>query len=354
MDLQNKTEIHLQKQVEIHLKNILEKNYNLKKEQHVLLIYDKQCELAKILSEGYEQILSTYDRESISFYEYTEEKIREILQNLPKKSLVILVQTGSFRMSTYRFRADLFREGHSVIEHARLGNNVPSEISAYISCLTYDTPRYIQICDAIENLLMKNKSIEIESTMTDEFSSNKLNKLILKINSEYEKPTKNTGDFTGKEIVAAGFPIGEIFTEAKDLAAINGSITVFGFPRSDHKTFFCEPFIVNIKDGKLIGHNGPLEFTEIIDLIKTEEGSVFIREIGFGLNTFLGFQDRITEPTAFERFCGVHFSLGKKHAMYRHKFKRKDIQKFHIDIFCKVEKVTIGEKIVFENEKCIL
>ncbi len=349
--------MNLQNETEIHVKNILKKNYNVQKNQHVLLIYDEECELAKILSTAYKTVLTQHileynsecNFESILFYEYTEEKIRIILNNLPKNSLVILVQTNSFRMSTYRFRADLFREGHSVIEHARLGHNTPSEIATYISSLTYDMPRYVRVCNTIEDLLMKNKKITIVSTETKTEK-----KCILEIDSEYEKPTKNTGDFTNKKIIAAGFPIGEIFTEAKDLENINGSIIVFGFPRSDHKTFFCEPFTVNIKDGKLIGHTGPLEFTEIIELIKAEEGSVFIREIGFGLNTYLGINNKITEPTAFERFCGMHFSLGKKHTMYRHKFKRKDIQKFHIDIFCNVETVTIGKEIIFENGKCIL
>jgi aminopeptidase len=174
--------------------------------------------------------------------------------------------------------------------------------------------------------------------------------LHLTIDSEYEKPIKNTGDFSGQLSASAGFPIGEIFTEATDLSAIQGELMVFGFPGLDHLTKFVEPFSVRIANGKVVSHTGPAGFQEMIDMIQRDEpGDVQIREIGFGLNRGLSFSKRITEPTGFERFAGMHFSLGLKHDMYRKKLRKTVVQKYHVDMFCLVSRVTIGGVVVFEN-----
>ena len=107
---------------------------------------------------------------------------------------------------------------------------------------------------------------------------------------------------------------------------------------------------VRIERGKLVSHTGPIEFEAMLAMIRSEEeGVVWVREIGFGLNRGLGFEKRITEPTGFERFAGMHFSLGLKHDMYRKKMSRKIFQKYHVDIFCLVSRVTIGDVVVFEK-----
>ena len=132
---------------------------------------------------------------------------------------------------------------------------------------------------------------------------------------------------------------------------MNGTLVVFGFPTVGHLTHFAQPFTVTIKDGCLVSHTGPDEFEKILQLIRDEEqmGAVQVREIGFGLNQALGFNHHITEPTSFERFCGMHFSLGLKHTMYRRKISRKILQKYHVDIFCLVEMVFIGDVLIFEK-----
>ncbi len=323
-----------------HLQDILLKNYQISSSTFVLLVYDEQCTLAKILSEGYKEVLSIYPNKKINFDKHTEEQILEEFAKLPARSLVILVQSFSFRMTKHRLRADLFRQGHQVIEHTRLSLNQESEIPTYIHSLQYDTPYYLTMTEKIEKLLENKISITYKSG----------NGLNLVINSSYEKPIKNTGDFTHQATGSSGFPIGEIFTEAKELDKINGSILVFAFPASDHKTCWCEPFTVTIKDGCLVSHTGPERFEQILKAIKSEEGDkVQIREIGFGLNRALGFANRITEPTCFERFSGAHFSLGLKHAMYRKKINKHIYQKYHVDIFCNVDKIFIGETQIFEN-----
>ena len=328
------------------LKNILEKNYQVQPPKHILLVYDTQCKLSSLLAAAYQEAIKPYPHQSIDFDNVPERYILDAFAQLPANSLVILVQSGSFRMTKYRLRADLFRQGHQVIEHARLSFNAEDQIGNYIDSLNYDTPYYVQACNSIEELLIHNNTLTIESGEN----------LRLTVTSEFEKPIKNTADFSGNPTASTGFPIGEIFTEAKELDKINGSVVVFGFPTLEHKTHFCEPFTVTIQDGCLISHTGPDEFEKILHLIKKEEegNKVQIREIGFGLNRGIGFEKRINEPTAFERFAGMHFSLGLKHAMYRKKFKKQVHQKYHVDIFCKVERVFIGETKVMENGKYVV
>ena len=325
-------------QLHTHLQNILVHNFKVNKDTFVLLVYDKQCDLAKQLSDEYKHVIKNYSHNAINFNEHTEEEILKIFETLPPKSLVILVQSSSFRMTKHRLRADLFQHGHQVIEHSRLSFNKEEEKQTYLNSLQYDTPYYLSMCAKIEELLKEKTTITYQSG----------NGLTLVIDSAYERPIKNTGDFSNQATASSGFPIGEIFTEAKELDKINGSIVVFAFPTTDHRTGWCEPFTVTIKDGCVISHTGPAAFEEILTQIKSEEGDkVQIREIGFGLNRALGFDKRITEPTCFERFAGAHFSLGLKHAMYRKKISKKVYQKYHVDIFCNVDSITIGNTKIY-------
>ncbi len=332
----------LQSTLQQHLKYIIEKNYQFKAGQFALLVYDRESPLSKLMEEGYRTALQGYSFEAIDFDIITEDDLIKTFSALPAHSLIILVESLSFRSTKYRLRADLFRMGHRVIEHARLSYNTPEQIENYVNSLRYDTPYYVSTCEQVEKLLAMNTVVRVESGKDE----------LLTISSEFEKPIKNTGDFSQSVSASSGFPIGELFTEAKSLEGLNGSVVVFGFPTIDHQTHFCQPFVVTIKDGCLVDHSGPDEFARIIDMIRGEEGGkVQVREIGFGLNRALGFNHRINEPTAFERFCGMHFSLGLKHAMYRKKISKKVLQKYHLDIFCLVRRVFIGETKVFEDGK---
>ncbi|MDP3698625.1 MAG: hypothetical protein Q8R47_03485 [Nanoarchaeota archaeon] len=331
-------------QLQQHLLNILHKNYRISKDCFILLIYDTDSTIAKLLSDAYQKEIQSNPNQSINFPTVPESVVETAVSALPAHSLVILVQSLSFRMTKHRLRADLFRAGHMVIEHARLSLNTDAEIQNYINSLQYDTPYYVEASTAIEKLLQQNQKLRIES-------GDNGNNLVLEINSTFEKALKNTGDFADNPIVAAGFPIGEIFTEASELDKMNGSVLVFGFPTLEHKTHFCEPFEVQIKDGCVVSHTGPALFADILQRIASEEvnAAVQVREIGFGLNRGIGFGKTLHEPTSFERFAGMHFSLGLKHAMYAKKLGRKVYQKYHIDIFCKVKNVFIGDTQVMKN-----
>lgn len=333
----------MQQELVQNVSDIVHHNYNLTPDRFVLLIYDLNCQLARMLAQSYQIVMKKYPHESIHFSEISEEALISKLEALPPHSLVILVQSLSFRVTKYRLRTDLFRLGHQVIEHARLAHNTEEQRETYIHSLRYDTPAYVRTTNALEALLAKNEAVRIHSAAG-----------ILTLHPPFEKPIKNTGDFTHNPTASSGFPIGEIFTEACNLEHINGSVTVFGFPTEQHLAEFTVPFTVHIEKGQVVSHNGPAKFEEMLHLIKAEETAVNIREIGFGLNKALDFEHRLREPTAFERFSGMHFSLGLKHTMYRHKLHKKVLQKYHIDIFCIVEKVFIGETLIFEKGKYVI
>ncbi|MEK6939802.1 MAG: hypothetical protein AABX31_03675 [Nanoarchaeota archaeon] len=332
-----------------HLRNILHQNYRISKDCFILLMHDTDCTLAKLLTDAYTAEIQSNPHQIINFPAVEESLVEQAVAALPAHSLVILVQSLSFRMTKHRLRADLFRAGHMVIEHARLSLNSDEEILHYVDSLQYDTPYYVQASNKIEQLLQQNNTLCIESGQNGQ-------NLALQINSTFEKPLKNTGDFSDNPIVAAGFPIGEIFTEASQLDKMNGSVMVFGFPTLEHKAHFCTPFEVQIKDGCVISHTGPALFEEILERIRTEEvnAAVQVREVGFGLNRGIGFGKTLHEPTAFERFAGMHFSLGLKHAMYAKKLGRKVYQKYHIDIFCKVKNVFIGDTLIMKDGKYVV
>lgn len=337
---------HLQEKLQQHLQDILHKNYRLQDSTFILLIYDQKSTLSILLANAYKKVIQPYSHRAIDFDTYPEQQILDQFAQLPPRSLVIIVQSLSFRMTKHRLRADLFQAGHQVIEHARLSYNSDDQIGNYVNSLSYDTPYYVQMSTALEKLLQEDQPLRIESG----------NNLVLTIQPPYEKVIKNTGDFSANPITASGFPIGELFTEAKNLTGMNGSVVVFGFPNEEHKASFTEPFTVTIENGLLINHTGPAEFEKMMELIRSEDSlqRIHVREIGFGLNRALGFNHRITEPTSFERFCGLHFSLGLKHDMYRKKMDKKILQRFHVDIFCNVDRAFIGNKKIFENGEYVL
>src|SRR3989338_8235065 len=136
-----------------NLSDIIHKNYKIKTDTFILLLYDTQSPLAKLLAEGYQEVIQDLKHKKINFQEHTEEEILAEFERLPPKSLIILVQSLSLRMTKHRLRADLFQQGHQVIEHARVSYNTDAEIQNYINSLQYDTPFYVAMGDKIEKLL---------------------------------------------------------------------------------------------------------------------------------------------------------------------------------------------------------
>lgn len=78
----------------------------------------------------------------------------EILKNelisLPAGSIVILVQSTNFRLSTFRIRLELFHLGIHVVEFNHLAYIQTSEFDTFADSLVYRTPEYVRIQNVFE------------------------------------------------------------------------------------------------------------------------------------------------------------------------------------------------------------
>ncbi len=140
--------------------------------------------------------------------------------------------------------------------------------------------------------------------------------------------------------VGGTFPIGEVFSEPKDFACVNGEALIFAFAGVDHLVQMHEPFTIRVEGGLLVAHEGPPAFQAVLDQIGAEE-KLLVREFGIGLNRAMGKDRVLKDMTAFERQRGLHLSLGEKHDIYAKPGLSKSKTHFHVDIFVDVERIEI-------------
>ena len=92
-------------------KNILEKNMtiNIKpySENEILLIYDTESELSKLVSNAYIENLKNYNAEIIDINKVDKEELIKRLWLLKEFSTVFLVQSTNFRLDNFRIRLQL-------------------------------------------------------------------------------------------------------------------------------------------------------------------------------------------------------------------------------------------------------
>lgn len=72
------------------------------------------------------------------------ESILSELLSLPRGSIVILIQSTNFRLSTFRIRLELFNIGVHVIEFNHLAYIRESEFDAFEKSLQYRTDEYLR------------------------------------------------------------------------------------------------------------------------------------------------------------------------------------------------------------------
>ena len=105
-----------------------------------------------------------------------------------------------------------------------------------------------------------------------------------------------------------------------------------------------------VERGRVVGtENATPAFQEVLDKITADEGEVWVRELGFGLNRAFTRERRVDDIGTYERMCGIHLSLGAKHGVYpKPGFKRKD-ERYHVDIFAVTEAVDLDEELVYRD-----
>ena len=306
-----------------------------------LVVYDTQTNLSRILTECYRSSLP-----EATFMNFDESSKEDMLLEINKynpNDLIVLIQSGSFLLNDFRIRITLFDMGLKVIEHVHLIRLSKNSEATYINSLSYDPNWYRVIGPKLQNQLANCGTLKI-------FSSENGKELELIISNGLELPKLNIGDYTGMKNKGGTFPIGEVFTEAKELNNMNGSIMIDTFATTKFEVLTVEPFRIDIKDGIIVswGDNTHEEFIAVMNKIQTHE-TLLVREIGFGLNKAITIESPVEDITAFERKLGIHLSIGHKHSVYKKPNIQAHKAKFHVDIFPHITKVEIDDNVIFDR-----
>lgn len=323
---------------ESHLRDVLTFAFNHSAEHAAIVVFDTQSELALMLTAAYRRCLP--DAQFIDFGASSPEAVLATLAPLVASDLVILVQSTNFRMDAFRIRVELFKRELKVIEHPHLGRMQGQEALTYIDSLAYDPAYYRGVGNALKNLIDAASSGVVDSGGER-----------LVFASPFESAKLNVGDYSEMKNVGGQFPIGEVFTEAKDLEAVNGRVRIFVFGDTSFAVNKpATPITLVVNKGQVTDViDSTEEFDKVIANIRADEGVVWVRELGFGMNRAFTKDRTVSDIGTYERMCGIHLSLGAKHGIYgKPNFKRGD-GKHHVDVFAVTEAVILDERVVYRD-----
>lgn len=272
------------------------------------------------------------------------ESIKSELLGLPAGSIVVLIQSTNFRLSTFRIRLELFHIRVHVIEFNHLAYIPEWEYETFQSSLIYRTDEYIRLEKIFRESIAKAKKTMIYSQ-----NGSVLNFGLL------ESIRWNTWDYRNILNKWGTFPIGEVFTESINLDEVSGRCLVESYPNEDFSVNHCMPFELIIEKWRVLPSSDfPPAFAKLYNWIIEFEWEVMVRELGFWLNPAITTTTPLSDINFYERKIWVHLSLWKKHGIYGKKLPKTEIQRFHIDVFLALESVIIGEEKVYENSAWIL
>ncbi len=303
-----------------------------------LIVADTASRLARGLAEAYRRCLP--DAAYVDFDASGPIVTRAALDFMPAGALVVLVQSTSFRLDAFRIRVELFRRGLKVIEHPHLARMRGDEALVYLDALAYDPAYYRGVGAALKARIDVAQTASIESVAGS-----------LVFPAGLEPAKLNVGDYRNLPNVGGQYPIGEVFTESRVLMAVHGRATIAFFgdtqfnvqrpPRPIHLTF---------EGGRVVGvEHTTDEFERVLANIRADEVDVMVRELGFGLNRAFNLDRTVRDIGTFERMCGVHLSLGQKHASYAKPDVDKKTARHHVDVFVAAETVSLDGQVVYRD-----
>ena len=305
--------------------------------EKALVVFDSGYGLTDILTEAYRRVLP--EAQFIDFNAVTKEEVITAFDAMQPSDLVVLIQTSNFLLDAFRIRLHLFQKKLKVIEHMHLYRNTEDIWDVYINALAYDASWYRVVGPALKARLEGAGELRIKAGDAE-----------LIVTGGLETPKLNIGDYAGMENIGGTFPIGEVFTESKDFAQMNGSVMIYAFAGGDFNINMHEPFRIDIKEGVVVGwaDNAPQSFIDIVEVIRGYERPL-IREVGFGLNRAITRERYVQDITAFERILGMHLSMGEKHSVYKKVGITTHKTKFHVDLFPVVQQSFLDGALLFEN-----
>jgi hypothetical protein len=320
-----------------HLRDILEFAVE-HRDRRALVVWDDRCELTNALAEAYRRNLPGAD--FLLFDQVSPEEVLAAFARLAPGDLAILIQSSSFRLDAYRIRLELFRRSIKVIEHPHLERMQGAEALVYIDALAYDPAYYRGVGGALKQRLDRSERTVIHSGSE-----------ALVYPSALESAKLNVGDYRTMKDVGGQFPIGEVFTESKDLLAVHGRVRIAFFGDRNFTVNRPErPITLVVDQGRVVqAIDSTPAFDRVLADIRVDEGEVWLRELGFGLNRALTADRPVSDIGTFERMCGVHLSLGAKHASYKKPGIDKKWARHHVDAFAVTESVTVDDEVVYRE-----
>ncbi|MES2217622.1 MAG: hypothetical protein V4501_04325 [Pseudomonadota bacterium] len=321
-----------------HVRDILSQAVMHSPAQAAVIIFDTGCPLAIALTEAYRRALpaATF----IDFDKVTQAEIFATFTTLVPSDLVVLIQSTSFRLKEFRIRVELFEQSLKVIEHPHLSRMPGIEQIYYIESLAYDGNYYRGVGQALKKLIDSASCAIVDSDGER-----------LVFDCPLEPAKLNIGDYTGMKNIGGQFPIGEVFTEAKMLESVNGRVRIFAFADTTFTVNKPKKHITLIvTNGRVTDTiDSPPEFDKVLAAIRADEGEIWLRELGFGMNRTFTKDRTVSDIGTYERMCGIHLSLGSKHGVYKKiNFKTKNTW-HHVDVFAETKLVYLDDLIVYEN-----
>jgi hypothetical protein len=306
--------------------------------QQALIVFDRRCELAIALTQAYQACLpaATF----IDFDAVTPEQVHASFKPLASADLVVLIQSTSFRLEAFRIRVELFKRALKVIEHLHLSRMPGEQGNDYISSLAYDPAYYRGVGYALKERIDRAQSAVIESGGER-----------LVFATPLESAKLNIGDYTEMKNVGGQFTIGEVFTEAQDLEAVNGRVRIFVFGDTSFMVNRPDkPITLVINKGRVTeAIDSTEEFDKVLACIRADEGEVWMRELGFGMNRAFTRDRLVNDIGTYERMCGIHLSLGAKHGVYNKAILKRKDTKYHVDVFAVTESVLLDDEPVYRD-----
>jgi aminopeptidase len=300
-----------------------------------LVVFDARTGLARALAEGYRRNLPT--ARFVDFDTVAPDEVLATFRTLAPGGLVVLVQSSNFRLDGFRLRVELFKLGLKVIEHVHLSRMPGDQGVHYIEALAYDPAYFRGVGHALKRRIDAAARGEVHGGGE-----------VLTFDSAFESAKLNVGDYRAMANAGGQFPIGEVFTEARDLEAVHGRVQVHVFGDTSYRVNRPDrPVTLVIERGRVVDAlDSTPAFDEVLAIIRRDEGEVWVRELGFGMNRAFSRERRVDDIGTYERMCGIHLSLGAKHGVYaKPGFKRKDAR-YHIDVFAVTDAVWLdGERV---------
>lgn len=308
-----------------------------------LLVADDRTELSRLLVRAYRACLPR--AELLFFDEAGPDAVKAAFARLREHDLAVVIQSSVFRIPEFRTRVELFRRGIKVIEHSNLERMAETEIQHYVAALAYDPAYYRGVGHALKARMDAASSARIESAGE-----------CLHFAGALEPAKLNIGHFAGLNNVGSLFPIGEVFTEAQTLDQVSGRVTIYAFTDTSFRLNVPDaPITLLVERGRVTDALGSSpDFDQVLSAIRADEGEVWLRELGFGMNRAFSRDRRVSDVGAFERVCGVHLSLGARHGVYKKPELKPREARHHVDTFVVTDRVLLDDEVVYDaGEWCV-